>query len=401
MRILLANDEIAGAGGVETYLEALVAELQARGHDVGVLHDSATPPTRPSLLSSPNLWRVGVHDQGLNAALARVRLFGPDICFSHNMRALDVEEGLLGEWPVVKMMHGHFGTCISGHKAFALPEAHACTRVFGRACLAHYLPRRCGPVNPLAMLRQYSWATRQRELLDRYAAVVVASRFMRVEYVRAGLKADRVTAIPLFSELTAAGPVVERAARVTDVLFLGRMTPLKGPEVLLRGIAERVPDARVTFAGDGPERLRLQHLAASLGVRPRFPGWVSGRARDALLVDAVILAVPSVWPEPFGLVGLEAAAFGTPAVGFDTGGISEWLTDGVNGRLVPPSRGSSGLGETIAALLNDTDGWRQLSAGAREVSRQFTIHAHVNALEEVFADAARTAAVVPGAASVH
>jgi hypothetical protein len=127
------------------------------------------------------------------------------------MRALDVEEGLLGEWPVVKMMHGHFGTCISGHKAFALPEARACTRVFGAGCLAHYLPRRCGPVNPLTMLRQYSWATRQRELLDRYAAVVVASRFMRAEYIRAGIKADRVTAIPLFSESKAPGPVVERA----------------------------------------------------------------------------------------------------------------------------------------------------------------------------------------------
>jgi hypothetical protein len=46
-----------------------------------VLHDTA-PPTRPSLLSNVDLWRVGVHDQGLNAALARVRLFGPDICFS-------------------------------------------------------------------------------------------------------------------------------------------------------------------------------------------------------------------------------------------------------------------------------------------------------------------------------
>jgi glycosyltransferase involved in cell wall biosynthesis len=81
------------------------------------------------------------------------------------------------------------------------------------------------------------------------------------------------------------------------------------------------------------------------------------------------------------------------------GGFSEWLTDGVNGRLVPPSRGSAGLGEVIAALLKDAADWRQLSASARQVSRQFTILAHVNALEDVFAGAAREAAVVARVAS--
>jgi glycosyltransferase involved in cell wall biosynthesis len=355
MRILLANDEIAGAGGVETYLSTLVPALQAQGHEVGVLHDTPIASTDAPLVVAGDLWRVGVRDEGLAAALARVRRFEPDLCFSHNMRALDVEEGLLREWPVVKMMHGHFGTCISGHRAFAFPRACACVRDFGPLCLAHYLPRRCGNANPLVMVKQYTWSARQHALLNRYAAVVVASRFMRDEYVRAGVCADRVTAIPLFTELRNAHPPLPRRARITDVLFLGRMTPLKGPDVLLRAIATHAPDRRVTFAGDGPERLRLQQLAGSLGIRARFPGWVSGAARDALLRDAAVLAVPSVWPEPFGLVGLEAAAFGTPAVAFNTGGISEWLTDGVNGRLVAASRGSAGLGETMAALLNDAE----------------------------------------------
>src|SRR4051794_10447880 len=203
MRILLANDEIAGAGGVETYLASLIRELQAQGHAVGVLHESTIASKDSARLLGGDIWRVGVHDEGLRAALARVRLFAPDICFSHNMRALDVDEGLLRDWPVVKMMHGHFGTCISGQKAFALPAARACTRDFGPGCLAHYLPRRCGQANPLVMLKQYAWSARQRALLDRYAAVVVASGFMRDEYLRAGVSADRLAAIPLFTDLTA------------------------------------------------------------------------------------------------------------------------------------------------------------------------------------------------------
>jgi glycosyltransferase involved in cell wall biosynthesis len=388
MRILLANDEIAGAGGVETYLATLVPELLAAGHEVGVLHESAIASTDSAPVFGADLWRVGVRDEGLSAALARVRRFEPDVCFSHNMRALDVDEGLLGDWPVVKMMHGHFGTCVSGHKAHAFPHVSACRRDFGPACLAHYLPRRCGQASPLAMVKQYAWSARQRRLLDRYAAVVVGSKFMRDEYIRAGVGADRVAAIPLFTKLTAQRWIVERSARVIDVLFLGRMTPLKGPEVLLRALAAHVPDARVSFAGDGPERPHLLRLAATFGVRAQFPGWVSGANRDALLRDTAILAVPSVWPEPFGLVGLEAAAFGTPAVAFDTGGISEWLTDGVNGRLVPPVRGSEGLGEAIAALLKDMTSWHQLSSGARHLVERFTIGAHVGALDVVLTRAA-------------
>src|SRR3954454_9291729 len=155
------------------------------------------------------------------------------------------------------MMHGLFGTCVSGHKAFAVPRDVGCSRAFGPGCLAHYLPRRCGQASPLAMVKQYAWSTRQRRLLDRYAAVVVASRFMMAEYIRAGLSPDRLAAIPLFTELANHRSILERHDRLIDVLFLGRMTPLKRADVLLRGLASRTPTARVTFARDGPERLHL------------------------------------------------------------------------------------------------------------------------------------------------
>ncbi len=387
MRILLANDDVAGAGGVETYLSALLPALQAHGHELGVLHLSPSATSGPIRIVTDHVWRVSVADSGMASALDKVRRFDPHICFSHNMRALDVDEALLREWPVVKMLHGHFGTCVSGHKAFAFPHASACSREFGPACLAHYFPRRCGEASGVTMVRQYAWATRQRALFSRYAAIVVASRFMRDSYMRAGVEGDRVSAIPLFASTGAAGLPIDRDMRSVDVLFLGRMTPLKGPELLLRAIGSHVSGARVTFAGDGPERPRLQQLAASRGIDARFPGWVTGTERDALLRQSAILAVPSVWPEPFGLVGLEAARLGTPAVAFDTGGIAEWLTDGINGRLVAPARGFDGLGETIAAILKDADTWRRLSAAARAVSDRFTIEAHVTAVERVLTNA--------------
>ena len=388
MRILIANDIAAGAGGVESYLAALVPALQAAGHTVALLHDLPVDAAAPVHIARDHVPCIGVRSEGLDAALQRIRRFAPDVCFCHNMGALDVDNALVGEWPVVKMLHGHFGTCVSARRAVAFPQVRACAREFGAACLLHYLPRRCGAANPRVMIDEYRWARRQAALFSRYDSMIVASAYMREACLRAGVAGERVTAIPLFAPLDVPPATRDGEAREIDVLMLGRLTALKGPDVLLRAIAEHTPSARVVIAGDGPERTRLERFADTHRLHVRFPGWVSGADRDALLRDARVVAVPSVWPEPFGLVGLEAGAFGTPAVAFDSGGIGEWLRDGVNGHLVHPSAGAEGFGRAIAAVLSDRDAWTRLSAGARATGGEFSVARHVRALVSVFNRAA-------------
>jgi glycosyltransferase involved in cell wall biosynthesis len=382
MRILLANDSRADEGGVGTYLSALIRPLEERGHAVALLHDGVDSAQTASRIPIDESWSIGA--EGLDGAFERARAWRPDICYSHNMRRLEVDERLASDWPTVKMMHGYFGTCVSGHKAFAFPRVQACSRRCGPACLVHYLPRRCGYRHPAMMLAQYDWATRQRSLFPRYSAIVVASDHMRREYVAHGVEPARVHAIPLFA---ADSPAPAATDDPTDVVFLGRMTPLKGPDLLVRAVrraSDRTGRAvEVTMAGEGPERRRLEQLAAALGVEARFPGWVDARGRADLLSRAAVVAIPSVWPEPFGLVGLEAAAFGVPAVGFDVGGMSAWLSDEVNGRLLPRSAGADGLGDAIAAILTDPVYRRRLSEGARSIAARFTSDAHVASLERV------------------
>ncbi len=71
----------------------------------------------------------------------------------------------------------------------------------------------------------------------------------------------------------------------------------------------------------------------------------------SLLADAAALVMPSVWPEPYGLSGLEAVAAGVPVAAFRTGAIPEWLHDGV-GRLAPGDPPTSaGLAEAILGCL--------------------------------------------------
>jgi glycosyltransferase involved in cell wall biosynthesis len=150
----------------------------------------------------------------------------------------------------------------------------------------------------------------------------------------------------------------------------------------------------LVLAGEGPERERLAAAAASLGIDAQFPGWVDAIERDRLVGRAALLAVPSQWPEPFGLVGLEAAVFGTPAVAFDAGGIAEWLTDGENGRLIAPQLGAAGLGDAMADILGNPDLRRTLAAGARAAAARFSLDAHVRALTPVLVQAAVAAAAI-------
>ena len=156
------------------------------------------------------------------------------------------------------------------------------------------------------------------------------------------------------------------------VLFAGRMTPLKGGHVLIAAAARASRlmgrPVHLVMAGDGPQKDAWRRLAASLGVRLELTGWVNLHDRARVYSRGLFVAVPSLWPEPFGLVGLDAASLGRPAIAFDVGGISDWLTDRVNGRLVEPGAGSEGLAQAMCALLNDSGARERMGQCALEVA---------------------------------
>jgi glycosyltransferase involved in cell wall biosynthesis len=303
------------------------------------------------------------------------------------MQYLDVETRLIGAWPVAKMMHFYVGTCVSGQKAHTFPVMTPCARRFGPACAALYLPRHCGRLRPGALVAQYRTAAGQHALLSDYRHLVVASDHMAAEYQRHGVPTARMHTVPLFAAERA--PEGHAAPFEGPVVFLGRLTPIKGAHVLVSAMAiaskrlgRSVP---LVIAGVGPERSSLEALARSSGVDASFVGWIDAAQRRSLLTRAALIAVPSLWPEPFGLAGLEGAAFGVPAVAFDNGGISQWLADGVNGRLVPRDAGAEGLAGAMTAILGDAGVHRRLSEGARAVERRLSIDAHVTRIEEILA----------------
>ena len=131
MRILLATEGIEEAGGVDTYLASVACGLVSRGHAIAVLHQNA--PARKAGVPWPSVDRFGLRELGMGQAFSAADAWRPDLCFSHNMSALEIETELVDRWPVVKMMHGYLGTCVSGQKSFAFPWREPCDRRFGAA----------------------------------------------------------------------------------------------------------------------------------------------------------------------------------------------------------------------------------------------------------------------------
>jgi glycosyltransferase involved in cell wall biosynthesis len=177
-----------------------------------------------------------------------------------------------------------------------------------------------------------------------------------------GLRAIAPTADPVVIPFGAAiGPrttsVLDKlpySATPTELLFVGRLVPRKGVDVLLRALARPVMnETRLTIVGDGGERQRLELLATSLEMTSRvsFAGLAPAADLDAHFRRCDALVLPAVHDplsgtEGLGVVLIEALAYGKPVVASDIGGIPDVVRHGETGLLVPP-----GDGDALAAAL--------------------------------------------------
>ena len=326
---------------------------------------------------------------GADAALAWM----PDAVIVNGLHDSALESRLLTGMPSVFVAHNFYGTCISGTKSWAAPVARPCHRVFGAACLLHYFPHRCGGLSPVTMARLYGRERDRLRHIRAAPAVVTLSAFMREEYLRHGLDPARVTTLPDGPPLHGTPVYARDPAGVAEprrLIAIARLEPIKGMHLLLdalplvqQSLARAIA---LTVLGDGSQREWLEiHArrvaAASPGVTVEFAGWTSPLERDRHLRRADLLVVPSTWPEPLGLVGIEAARAGVPAAAFDVGGISEWLKNGVTGVTAPGDPPTAGrLARAIVSCLEDDRRLEALGRAAQQHSARLTPDTHVAGL---------------------
>jgi len=178
------------------------------------------------------------------------------------------------------------------------------------------------------------------------------------------------------------GPEPGYAGR-EGLVFLGRLTHQKGPEVLIEALRRLPHPPPLRVIGDGDLRPRLE--AAARGLPVSFVGRVPEERVAAEIAGARALVFPSRW-EGFPNAVLEALERGLPVVASDVGAIRTLVRDGETGVLVPPEDPAA-LAAGIERVLADEGRWEAMARGARETARGYGWESHLERLEAILAGA--------------
>ena len=386
MRILLVNDYATPTAGAERLTLDMRDGLRARGHEVRVFASRAQLIAGTSFADA-TCWgtnsRVQTLTSTVNLSAARalrreLRLFTPDVVQVH-MFLWQLSPSILPilrDVPSVYWAMTFKPVCPTGLKW--LPGGAPCTVRAGVACLRHGCITATG-FGPL-MLQRALWRRRR----GAFGAIVSCSHDVRRQLERDGIVCREVI-WPGVREAPARPPL----DGPPTVTYAGRLTVEKGPDVLVRAFAlarARVPDARLSIAGAGPAEPGLRALIDELGLRDAamLHGQLAGEALETTLARGWVHAVPSRWPEPFGLTATEAMMRGTAVVASDIGGLAESVAHESTG-LLAPAGDERALADALVRLLSDRPLAERFGAAGRErVRARFTLAHSVDRFERLY-----------------
>jgi glycosyltransferase involved in cell wall biosynthesis len=372
-RIAIATESVNRNGGVGVYVQELVRALQGAGYELRLIVGDAG--NEPSALTVPGLERRELTPESAGAYEQALAEFAPDVVHVHHLYDPRVVALTRAHAPLVWGVHDYM--CSGGSLYFR--PGHECARGHGPGCVPRLVLCGCG----------HSWNPRGRagdyrlvgQLVGLLRGVDVALAFSTA--ILGNLRANQVEGVAIAPFV--AGQVDLAPPGLDDrILYVGRVTRHKGLGQLIRAVGS-IQGANLEVSGEGWWKPAAEKLVARLGLgsRVRFLGWLDPPELDAAYRRAAVVAVPSLWPEPFGMVGLEAMARGRPVVATATGGIPDWLADGETGLLTPPGDVRA-LARALEQLLDDPElRARMGAAGAEHVRRRFTPEVHVARVEEV------------------
>lgn len=352
-------DPHALRGGVEAALDGCASGLAARGHDVTIVTsavtDVTTRATAPDGVRFVRVPRRGVLFRAPLASYARA--IPRDAEVVHVPATYPLVSDLL---PLRERARRR-ATVLDYHF-----DPHGTSFAMRAAAAAHR--------------RALGWAMR------RATRIVTKS----LDYARASpflsrVPASKLDAVPNAVDVPEGAPW--RQAGADHLLFVGRLVPYKGVDVLLRAMPaiHAATGAPLVVAGDGPEAARLRALGEAVGAPVDFAGRVTRERLAALYAAARLTVLPSVnSQEAFGIVLLESMVAGTPVVASDLPGVREVArVAGATARAGDPRD----LAETVIGAWRAADAFGTPAAIRARVRERYSWRAVLDAWEGVYARA--------------
>lgn len=401
MKILIIIDAWGYAGGREQYLFDAIQELTIRGHTFCVVYSYITEkPFMTGIAASLIKYKIPVlgnfetsFDKDYAATLKQIlKKEKPDVIFAHDVKNLLLLRQLVDYGKLVTMTHYPWLFCMRDVRALYFSKT-ICHHTLGIECFL----RGCFIRKSSKTIFRYNNLWKLRRVVSVYSEIntnLVASRYMKDLYLQHGFREEQVTTIgyPCIKYPKKLPDYFDDALTKQDsnMLFLGRIDRYKGVDFLLRALWKVQSRFTCTIIGDGPHLRYCKKLAKKLrlGDAVRFLGWLPIEDTKRYVQKAALLVVPSIWPEPFGIIGIEAMSYGKPVVAFDSGGISDWLQNGKTGYLVR-TKDITGLANKIDYLLRNPQHACQLGANGRKIlETKFDKKRHFDRLINIFEETA-------------
>ena len=386
MRVLMAHTRYKIRGGEDECFDAEVQMLREMGVEVELFEDDNQRISEMGKLTvaRSTVWSKQAYD-GIRAKL---RAQPADVVHVHNYLPLispaAYHAAKAERTAVVQTLHNYRLMCPS---SLFFRNGHVCEDCLGKAFAWPSILHRCyrnsspGSATIAAMLAYHRMIGTYQNKVDLYFAL---NEFMRRKHIEGGIPADRIVIKPNFVR----GDLGMGSGDGDYALFIARLTPEKGVDILLdawRRIGERL---RLKIVGDGPLSDRVREALSDLkGVD--FLGRQSLEECYKLLSRAQCFISASTWYEGFPRTFIEAFARGVPVIAPALGPMADAVDDGRTGLHFRPGDSAS-LAEAVERLLDTPDQREAMRAAARatylenftvEANKRMTIEAYRQAID--------------------
>lgn len=385
MNILFLNTYCGYFGGVEQNMASAAEGLRSLGHHCTLVYQQEVDTRLEDYKSRFDSTLHAPSDKELTTTLQQQIEEGSwDALYVHKLQSVAPLEPLRGTIRLVRMIHDHDECCPRHHKYFICPN-RICKHPAGIRCWADlaFIERdrqaKLGLRFNNLFLHKKELA-RNRELFDTY---LVGSHFMQDELLMNGFDPDRVQCLAPCVKFSDREPTP--VPDTHEILYVGQLIKGKGVDLLLKALTHVKEPFHLTIAGSGNAEDSLKQLTEDLELEENvnFSGWIAPEELDRLYDQCRILAVPSRWAEPFGMIGLEAMQRARPVVGFDVGGIPDWLETGVNGYTVPEADVQK-FADALNRLLYDHKTAQQFGErGRKKLESEFSFENYLEQLSTV------------------
>jgi len=210
---------------------------------------------------------------------------------------------------------------------------------------------------------------------------ITVSHFQREKVIELGIPAEKVTTIHNFIDTS---DIKQNSKAGEYFLYFGRLARLKGLLTLIEA-ASSLKEIPLLIAGDGELRLELEQLIEQNNLKHiHLLGFKQGDELNQLIRNSICTLAPSEWYETFGLTLIESFAQSRPVIASNIGGMSEIVSDAIDGFLVPPKHLDVLREKMLWMAEHRNEAVEMGQAGRRKVEDQFNPEVHYENLIKVY-----------------